>query len=34
LGRDAILIEQDAAYVEDIKRKITGDAGLFAELLL
>jgi DNA modification methylase len=33
LGRDAILIEQDAAYVEDIKRKITGDAGLFAELL-
>ena len=32
LGFDAILIEREAQYVTDIKRKITADAPLFTEI--
>ena len=33
LGFNAILIEQDATFVDDIRRKINADAGMFAGLL-
>jgi site-specific DNA-methyltransferase (adenine-specific) len=32
LGCDAVLIERDPGYAEDIQRKITGDCPLFAEV--
>ena len=32
LGMDAILVEQDATYAADARRKITRDAGMFAQV--
>jgi site-specific DNA-methyltransferase (adenine-specific) len=33
LGMNAVLIERDPEYAADIKRKITSDAPLFAEVI-
>jgi len=33
LGFNAVLIEQDATYAEDARRKFVADAGLFAEVV-